>query len=221
MKKILLLAVAAGVALLLIWSRPIWNHRSEILETERPPAPAESPASVSPQETAPVVPAEPFRVGFSPRETGRLGEAITVDLVLEADPKTLPAGLVGEEAALEYLLRLPSGVQLKSDGWAPVELPPEEKDDPTGVWNLFERKRTITAPAEAAAVEWARESVELAVVRPGINWILTMRAKVTRGLNSWQTFGVVFATVNGDGKVEFHTAPRNVQTEQRVEANRS
>lgn len=228
MKKIAagIVGVALAIGVVLVWSRPVRNQtaKPEAGKTEtrgRIRIPVEPKEGVAPKETPAPKPAAPFRVRFSPSGTGKLVEPITVELVVEADLKSLPAGLVGEEVTLEYLLRLPSGVQLKSDGWTPAELPPGEKDDPTGVWSLFERKRTITTPAEASTAEWAREKITLAVVEKGTNWIITTRARLTWGSLSFQTFGVVFATVSEDEKVEFHTAPRSVQTEQRAQANRS
>lgn len=194
------------------------------------PAPAAPPIDVRPatpedleKEAQEPLPGEswPIRVLFETGGPAALKEAIPVDLVVKpADPETFPAALVGEEVALEYLLRLPSGVQLKSEGWTPVELPPGEKNDPTGVWSLFELKRTLTTPSEVSATtELARERVELAVAERGANWVITARVRWPTGSLILQAFGVVFATVDDQGRVEFHAVPRGLETQQRAETD--
>ena len=196
MKRFLLVAGALllAVGIVVVWSRPLRGK-------PQPPA----------------VSASPFRVQFVPGGRGPLGEPILVDLVLEAEPEHGSAQLSGE-GRLELLLRLPSGVALRSEGWKPVELPPEKAKDPTGKWSLFEQKKPISIPS-GISKELARESVKLAVVEKGINWIITARARIVQGSKIWQTFGVVFATVQKDGQVEFHAAPRMSEMEQRAQAD--
>lgn len=205
-----------------------WSSRGGPAPAPKVPPVPELPFQVRPatdeemrkaREPAPEKPKAPIQVRFEAAGPGALDEAIPVELVVEADMETLPAGLVGEEVTLEYLLRLPQGIRLKSEGWAPVELSPEEKNDPTGVWSLFERKRMLTTPAETAAAEWAREKIALAMTEKGANWVITTRVRLTWGSLSWQTFGAVFASVDEKGRVEFHTTPRVPATEQRAQAN--
>lgn len=233
------MALAAGVlaltaAVVLLWGRRVHENPSAPTGAPTPvraTQPFERPVSESeplggprplppPSEQEPARPSSPLKVGFFPAGSGALGEPIGVDLVVEPQPDAWPAGWTGE-AALEFLLRLPAGVQLRSEGWTPVDLPAEEKADSSGPWILFERKRTLDLPAGPPGEELARERIELAVVEKGTNWIVTTRARLSRGSESWQTFGVIFATVDPQGIVEFHPTPRLPAMEPRAEANRS
>lgn len=225
LKQWMVVGVMVGVAAAGGWA---WSVRGRPAPAPKAPPVPELPFQVRPatdeemkktREPAPKKPKAPIQVRFKAAGQGALEEAIPVELVVEADTETLPAGLAGEEVTLEYLLRLPQGVQLKSDGWTPVELSPEEKEDPTGAWSLFERKITRTAPAKAETAEWAREKIALAVTEKGANWVITTRVRLTWGSLSWQTFGAVFASVDERGGVEFHTVPRVPATEQRAQAN--
>ena len=220
--------VIGGVVLIAAGGAWVWSARGRSAPAPKAPPVPELPFQVRPateeetkkaQEPAPEKLKAPLQVRFEAPGSGALEEAIPVELIVAVDAEMMPAGLAGQEITLEYLLRLPQGVQLKSEGWAPVELSPEEKNDPTGVWSLFERKRTLTAPEKSAVSEWAREKIALAVVEKGSNWVITARARLTQGPASWQTFGAVFASVDEKGRVEFHITPRVPATEQRAQAN--
>lgn len=224
-----------AAAVFFLWSRRTPENPSAPASPRAPvraPQPFERPVSEkeplagprpipSSADRAPVQPPAPLKVAFSPMGKGKLKEPIPLDVVVEGRPESWPAGLSGE-VTLEFLIRIPAGLQLKSEGWTPVELPPEEKkQDPAGLWSLFERKRPLTLPAGTPTGEITRERVELAVVTPGTNWIVTTRVRLSRDSRSWQTFAVIFATVGKDGETEFHPAPRMPAMEQRAQADRS
>ncbi len=216
MKRLLLAGagLVLALAIFLIWSRAI--HHENSLPPESPPAPAEpagpvpvpvvSPEEQPARETTPPRPTAPVQVRFEAPASAPFGQGTPVVLVVESDPKAWPESVEGE-VTLELLLRLPVGVRLESDGWAGVELPAEEKDDRSGPWSLFERKISVRIPAGEIPLVVAREAISLAVIEQGTNWIMTVRARLVSGSEAWQSFGVLFATVQA-GQAEFHTVPR-------------
>lgn len=190
-----------------------------IVFLRRPASPEEMKKTTQPPE--PETPQTPVQVRFEGGSSGMLNEVIPVDLVIEwPSPETNAAGLVGTEVKLEFLLRLPEGVQLRSAEWTPTPIPPEEKkEDPTGTWSLFELRKTLTTPSDPSAKEVTREKIKLAVVEKGINWVISTRVRFVWGSLYWQAFGVVFATVDDQGRVEFHAVPRGLETQQRAETD--
>ena len=150
--------------------------------------------------------ASPLRVRVDlPEGPASIGEAQRVTLIVEEDPE-IAAAPAGEIRRVDLLLRLPPGVELRSEGWRAAELPPEERDDGSGPWKLFERE----APASLSAVrqELLREPVELAVTQEGLNWVVTVRVRWAQGdARQRQGFATILATT-GDGQAEFHTDPR-------------
>lgn len=177
----------------------------EIPKTALQVRPATPEEMKKPEPQEPAKPAPPIRVRFQAPAAGALGEPMLVKILVEAEPTEEPG-----RPALDLLLRLPAGVQLKSEGWEPVALPAEEQKDPTGPWSLFQKK---ISPDETPGPLKVEEAVSLAVVEPGTNWIVTVRARLTQGAKSWQTFGVIFASTDKTG-VGFHTAPRGPENAQ-------
>ena len=53
----------------------------------------------------------------------------------------------------------------------------------------------------------ARVPVTLTVVKEGQNWVITSRLRLIQGEQAWQTFGVVFATLQ-EKVAEFSATPR-------------
>ena len=172
--------------------------------SEEPPMLEEKPEA-EPKREQPEVPPAPLRIRFDATTPPVLQKPVPVSLVVETNPEIWPQGII-EDCQLEFLLRLPPGVKLESEGWNPVELPPQEKNDPSGPWSLFERKQPINIPAGVPPAVLAKETVNLSVVEPGSNWILTVRARLVSGTQSWQAFGLVLATLDGD-TAKFHAQP--------------
>ena len=154
----------------------------------------------------------PIKARFETSEPPRLAAAVPVTLVVEADPKgKLPPG--GTEARLELQVRVPIGLRLSGEGWGSVELPEEEKSDPSGPWSLYEWVNpTLAVPSSpgdgrtAEGLILARVPLSLTVVEEGSNWVMTCRARLIRGEKVWETYGILFATVSGE-TAKFHTTP--------------
>jgi hypothetical protein len=53
----------------------------------------------------------------------------------------------------------------------------------------------------------AKEKLDLTVVEEGVNWIISSRARLTQDSQSWQAFGVLFATLQGN-EGQFHEIPK-------------
>ena len=202
MKKILLgVAVLAAVAVTAGWffmNRPTPRSRpvSELMPAS---------GAAQPKREQPELPAAPLKVRFDAPKPPVLGEAVPVSLVVESNAAVWPKE-IGEDCQLEFLLRLPMGVKLASEGWKEMELPPKEKNDPTGPWFIFERKVPVRIPAGSPPSVIVKEPIELSVVEPGTNWIITVRARLVSGKQAWQTFGLLLATLEGE-TAQFHTQP--------------
>lgn len=155
-------------------------------------------------EKTPAVSAAFLGVRFeAPQEPQPVGEPVELALAVSGDRAAWPAGLQGS-AQVEFLLRMPAaGVELVSEGWEPFE---EEEEDPTGPWSVFTRVVPVSIPAGGPAQGLVREPIRLAVIEEGENWIITTRARVLQGDQTWQAFGVVFAT-RKLGQVRFHPQP--------------
>jgi len=219
MKKILwVLVIAAGlgvIAWVLFSSRDTWYRFMPAGPAEKAPqrvgeepvkpaAPAREPAA--PEELQPKPAPPPMRILFEASGAPVLNQPVPVTLQVESNLEGWPAQLMGRECQMELLLRLPVGVKLESGGWEEKPVPPEEGEDGSGPWWLFERKQPLTLPDGVPPAQLARETVSLAVVEHGVNWVITARAKLACGSEAWQTFGVLFATLEGE-KAAFHTRP--------------
>ena len=197
---ILLLGLGCAAALsLFVFVRPVHEHPEGAPVHAVPPSPPPGSPDFCDEMAAPI------RVTF---ETPGPGESGPVLLRVETDPKGWPADAEGEHE-LEILLRLPAGVRLEPGEWTAAEPPPDEKAaDPTGPWNLFELRRTVQVPVGGSVKALAEEPIRMAVSQEGTNWVITVRARISRGGQVWQAFGVLFATRQGDVS-EFHTAPKS------------
>ena len=222
-KGILLLLLTAAVAAT-VWFffarpdglRPARDGGERAL-TDEPAThiPGEEGARVNPRpsgtEAGSEQPPEPEPASMIVRfETGAvpmLNMPSRVTLIVESNPKGWPAE-VGEGARLDLLLRLPVGVKLASgEGWSPAQLPPEEKEDASGPWSVYEKQVPLQIKQGVPPERLAAEAVQLAVTEEGVNWIISARARLTQGSQTWQAFGVVFATLQGsDG--QFHEIPK-------------
>ena len=169
----------------------------DALPTKTPSAPKGQPP-----QTAPA----PIRVRFDAPTPPEKDKPVPVTLIAEGVPEGWPAE-VGEGARLELLLRLPAGVKLKSEGWAPAELPKEDREDASGPWSLYEKKIPLQLKSGVPPETLLKETVRLAVVEEGTNWIITTRVRLVQGTNRWQAFGVLFATLQGNQR-QFHTVPQ-------------
>ncbi len=152
----------------------------------------------------------PIRLSFETPSPPQLKESVLVTLVVQADPKRWPAHVSGPagKGRLEALLRLPVGVLLEGPGWRVYPSPENEKGDPSGPWSLFIQEELFAIPARVTENQvLARVPVFLAVVEEGANWVITARVRLSRGTETWETFGTLLATVQGD-VAEFHTVPR-------------
>ena len=201
-------AVAAGVFLAKQKQQPRvpveQAVRGEPVEprTEEVPAPG-APAPEQPPKQDPA----PLKIRFEAPVPPQMGKAVPVTLLVESNPKGWPAE-VGPGARLDLLLRLPVGVKLASgEGWSPAQLPPEEKDDVTGPWSLYEKQIPLEIKQGVPPERLAAEKVELIVAEEGVNWIISARARLVQDSQTWQAFGVLFATLQGnEGK--FHEIPK-------------
>ena len=174
------------------------------LATESKATPESGPAPEDKREQ-PKIPPAPLRIGFEASTPPVLGKPVPVSLVVESNPEAWPKE-IAEDCQMDFLLRLPPGIKVESEGWDPVELPPQEKNDPTGPWSLFERKQPIKIPVGAPPTILIKEEVMLSVVEPGTNWIITVRARMVSGGQAWQTFGLLFATLQEE-TAKFHMQP--------------
>lgn len=162
------------------------------------------PASAEAEQADPAS----LRVRFDlPRSRARIGDPQQLTVVVERGGETgavTPAA--GDRAAgpVDLLLRLPPGVELQSEGWDPIEPPPDKdkEEKGTGPWKLFEREAAASAPAVGTS-ELLREPLKLVVTQDGRNWVITARAK----WGQHKAFATVFATTE-NGKAEFHAEPR-------------
>ena len=159
----------------------------------------------------------PIEVRFEAKVPPELGKPVPIALIVDSVPEAWPAG-IGEGSRIELLLRLPVGVQLKSEGWTSAPLPDTEKEDASGPWSLFEKKVPLQIQGTDRPETLLKENVELAVTEEGTNWIITARARLVQGQEAWQTFGVLFATLQG-GQAEFHHIPKTPTDAQRAQAN--
>ena len=164
------------------------------------------PGAAKPEQPPEPNPA-PVKVRFEAAAAPKLNEPAPVTLLVESNAKGWPAE-VGEEARLDLLLRLPVGVKLASEqGWSVAQLPPEEKEDASGPWSVYEKQIPLKITQGVPPEFLAREKVDLTVTEEGVNWIISARARLTQGSQTWQAFGVIFATLQGsDG--QFHEIPK-------------
>ena len=149
----------------------------------------------------------PIKVRFDAPAPPELGKPAAVTLLVESSPKGWPAE-VGPGAQLDLLLRLPVGVKLASEeGWSPAQLPAEEREDASGPWSVYEKKIPLQIKQGVPPEFLAKEKVELTVAEEGTNWIISARARLTQGSQTWQAFGVLFATLQGNNG-QFHEIPK-------------
>ncbi len=196
-------------ALVFLWGRSVQeNHQGEPAPQTalRPQTPESSPKTGSlPTQGIP-----PFRVSFLAEAPPQLDKPVPVTLVVQTHTQAWPASAVGE-LRVELRLRLPAGVRLESADWTRVELSAEERNDPSGPWSLFERTVPVRViSSKTLPSELLRETVPLKVVEEGTNWVMTIRARLVKGTEAWETFGVLFATLEGEA-AEFHTIPRGTR----------
>ncbi len=136
-----------------------------------------------------------------------MNQPVAVTLLVESSPKGWPAE-VGPGARLDLLLRLPVGVKLASEeGWSPAPLPPEEKEDASGPWSVYEKQVPLQITQGIPPEFLAQEKVGLIVTEEGVNWIISARARLTQDSKTWQAFGVLFATLQGN-EGQFHEIPK-------------
>ncbi len=148
----------------------------------------------------------PIRILFEATTPLEKDKAVPVTLSVESVPEGWPAQ-IGEGAQLELLLRLPIGVKLQSENWTAVEMSAEEKKDPTGPWSLYEKKISLKITPGVPPESLLKETLQLAVVEEGTNWIITTRVRLVQGSDTWQAFGALFATLQGNSG-QFHTVPK-------------
>ncbi len=189
------------------------------------PAPGVIPVSVTvakpgenpPAAPKPKQPTAPLRIRFEATEQPALGKPVPVVFSVYPNPSVWPKNAQGE-GRIEWLLRLPSGVKLESDGWEPAELSAQDKKEG---WSLYQHTEKATIPSEPGTEPLSQQKASLIIAEPGVNWVITVRARIVRGSESWQAFGAVFATADSQ-KAEFHTAPKlpsagEVKTEERIQ----
>ena len=162
-------------------------------------------------ETGESRPAAPFKISFLPAEPPAPDRPAPVVLTVQTEAKSWPASAVGD-LSMELLLRLPEeGVRLESKSWTPAELPPQERSDSSGPWALFRRTVPVRVVSrKTLPSELLRETIPLRVVKEGANWIITVRARLVKGARTWETFGVLFATREGNATA-FDAAPRKTR----------
>ena len=225
-----LIAVVAGAAIAVsprvLGKKPETQNKKEVAAVAPlPRKDGKQAAPVAKKETQPAapeaspepVPDSPLKVRFDAPEAPELNKPVAVTLIVESAASAWPTGVEGE-AALDLLLRLPVGIKLASgEGWTPAEIPPEEKEDSTGPWSVFEKRVPVQIPAGAPPERLAAEKVELTVNEEGINWIISSRARLIHGSNAWQAFGLLFATLQ-EGKGEFHETPKTPKDTQIAKA---
>lgn len=223
-----LLAAAAGAAVLIprlgekkspVGDEPVQQWKADARPDQSQPAsgPAGAPASAAGTE-APAPEPPPMEVRFETPTPPKLNERAAVTLSVVKGPGwPVQAEKAGE---IELLLRLPVGVKLASEeGWTPSQDLPVEKEDVTGPWSVFERKFPVAPEADGALPDQLAEvEVPLVVVEEGINWIISTRARLSQGQQAWQTFGVLFATVQGE-QAEFHATPKTPSDTQSAKAD--
>jgi len=154
----------------------------------------------------------PFGIAFLiPEGSAGQGESVPIELAIRSHPSDWPEEAYGE-MEWQFLLRLPVGVKLESPDWAVHPIPKEEENDPTGPWFLFER--TLPTHIERGSLPEAlvRQTLMLKVVEPGTNWIVSIRARLVKDKQAWQTFGIIFATLDETGRATFHEMPRSYPT---------
>lgn len=196
-------AVAAGVFLSKQKQRPpVPPEQTGVVAVKESPVPQEETAPQGPEQEQ-----APLKIRFEAPVPPQMGQAAPVTLLVESNPKDWPAE-AGPGAQLDLLLRLPIGVKLASEqGWSPMQLPPEEKDDVTGPWSVYEKQIPLQIKQGVPPELLAQEKVELTVAEEGVNWVITARARLTQGSQVWAAFGVLFATLQGD-EGQFHGIPK-------------
>lgn len=206
-KKILWgLVLAAGLGVI-AWVLFSGRETGSRFVAAPPLAPATAPKiAEEPQPSQPKPTPPPMRLSFEAAGAPALDKPVPVTLRVESSLEGWPAQLMGKECQMELLLRLPPGVKLRSEGWQEKPLPPEEEEDGSGPWSLFERKQPLSLPEGVPPQVLVKETTELAVVERGVNWVITARARLVHGSEAWQTFGVLFATLEGE-KAAFHARP--------------
>ena len=216
-------AVATGIFLMKRKpAPPVSTQRPAAVAVKENPMPFKEAASPAPETPAPEAPPEqnpaPVKIRFEATVPLQKGKPAPVTVLVESNPKGWPAE-VGPGARLDLLLRLPAGVKLASEeGWSPAQLPPEERDDVTGPWSLYEKQIPLQIKLGIPPERLAAEKVELTVEEEGVNWIISVRARLTQDSQAWQAFGALFATLQGD-KGEFHEIPKAPTDIQSAKAN--
>ncbi|MDO8730284.1 MAG: hypothetical protein Q7J69_03750 [Candidatus Omnitrophota bacterium] len=218
MKKVLiaiLLLAAAGAAAWFFLARqksetplPVETvvDRGEPVEPQSE-AVRPSTSSGRTEEQPPELDSSPMKIRFEAPAALQLNQPVPVTLLVESNPKGWPAE-VGPGARLDLLLRLPVGVKLASEeGWSPAQLPPEERDDVTGPWSLYEKQVPLQIKQGIPPERLAAEKVELKVAEEGVNWIISARARLVQDSQTWAAFGVLFATLQGN-EGQFHEIPK-------------
>ncbi len=153
-------------------------------------------------------PPSPIRVRFETEAVPKLHQAVPVTMVVERNPKGPPLKIEAG-SRLELVLRVPEGVRLSGEGWVPVDLPPEEEEDPTGPWFLFEWRDPIEwkEPVQAeGAFVLTQVPALLEMMEEGSNWLIVGRARLIQGSTSWKASGVILATLEGT-QAKFHSEP--------------
>ena len=213
------------IAVMLVAGGWFFYTKKTTQQTTVPAAGRVSPATVTvlkPGENPPVAPKPkqppaPLRIRFEANELPALGKPVPVVFSVYPNPAAWPKNAQGK-GQMEWLLRLPSGVKLESKGWEPAALSAQDKNEG---WSLYQREQTVTLPADPGTEPLSSQEMSLTVAEPGVNWVITVRARMVRGSESWQAFGAVFATADSQ-KAEFHTAPKlpragGVKTEERIQ----
>jgi len=188
---------------------------------ENPPAalPSSPVGVVKPAERE-QTPVYPLRVTFEILPTDEMPpaeeaeEPIPVTLLIQGNPDVWPKVPQTSQRLLNLLLRLPPGVRLQSDDWIRKDLPPREKEDPSGPWSLYSWEMPLGQTLRGESV-LARVPLPLEIVEEGTNWIITARAQVVGGEPLLTTFGTLFATRRGE-QAQFHPNPQPEYVQQPI-----
>jgi|GEM_PF-2068428 len=215
----ILLLVAAGAIFWFFFARPKQQPpqagkpaaRGEPVEpraeTIRPSTSSGRTEEIPVPDQVPELDPAPIKIRFDAPDAPRLNQPVSVMLLVESSPKGWPAE-VGSGARLDLLLRLPVGVELASEeGWSSAQLPPEEKEDASGPWSVYEKQVPLQITQGVPPEFLAQEKVGLIVTEEGVNWIISARARLTQDSQTWQAFGVLFATLQGN-EGQFHEIPK-------------
>ena len=213
-------AVAAGVFL----SKQKQQPPAPVMEKQMgAPAAAKEGSTPRQEEAAPQRPElepAPLDIRFDAPVPPQMGQAVPVTLRVEGSLERWPVE-AGPDARLHLLLRLPASVKLASEqGWSPARLPPDEKDDISGPWSVYEKQVPLRIERGAPPGLLAAEKLELMLTEEGMNWIISVRVLLIQGsqgpANAWQAFGTLFATLQ-DNKGEFHEVPKTPRDIQRAQ----